>query len=180
MSPDVQPRITDGAAEIVQVALGEPAAEIAGRGRIGDRVGADRIQEDFVVPPQLQVLQAGGVAQGVEGQVQHVVRLVIEHVQFEEVQPAVDGLDQPHFGGQRDHQPDALVGDAAGLVGQFVLHARRIQYGARISGTALLFVAVGTRQAIVDPPLAIGQSACDAGLHSKSSVRGRDGKLITS
>ncbi len=76
--PDLQADVV----EDVHAACGcsasrEAAAEIAGGGRIGDAAGAQGVEEDFVVAAQFDVLQAGAVAQGVVGEVEDVIGLVV-------------------------------------------------------------------------------------------------------
>jgi hypothetical protein len=58
------------------VGLGEAAAEVAGGGRVGDAAGAQGVEEDLVVAPQLDVLQAGPLAERVVGEVEDVVGFV--------------------------------------------------------------------------------------------------------
>ena len=82
------------------VRFGEAAAEVARRGRVGNPLGAQGVEEDLVVAAQLDVLQPDAVAQRVVGQVQHVVRLVVGQMDLQQVQAAVDGLDQPGLAGQ--------------------------------------------------------------------------------
>ena len=65
----------------------EAAAEVAGGGRIGDAAGAQGVEEDLVVAAQFEVLQAGAVAQGVVGEVEDVIGLVVGQVDLEQVQP---------------------------------------------------------------------------------------------
>ena len=78
----------------------EAAAEVAGGGGIGDAACAQGVEEDLVVAAQFEVLQAGAVAQGVVGEVEDVVGLVIGQMDLEQVQAVVDGVDQAELAGQ--------------------------------------------------------------------------------
>jgi hypothetical protein len=55
----------------------ETPAEVSGGGRIGDAAGAQGIEEDLVVATQFDVFQAGAIAQGVVGEIEDVIRLMI-------------------------------------------------------------------------------------------------------
>ena len=85
----------------------EAAAEVAGRGRVGNPLRAQGVEKDLVVAAQFDVFQPRAVAQRVVGQVQHVIRLVIGQMDFQQVHAAVDGLDQAALAGQLVHHADA-------------------------------------------------------------------------
>ena len=140
----------------------EAAAEVAGRGRIGDAAGAEGIEEDFVVAAQFDVLQTGAVAQGVVGEVEHVIGFVIRQMDLEQVQAAVDGVDQAELPGQEVDGADAAVGDAAAAVADFVVDVAGGEHG---SGAV---AEVGLVEASLDPALAAGQFLAYLGVHSKS------------
>jgi hypothetical protein len=83
--------------EVLQLADGglvKAAAEVAGGGRVVDPAGAQSVEEDFVVAAEFEVLEAGAVAQGVAGEGQDVVGLVVGEVELEQAQATVDGLDE--------------------------------------------------------------------------------------
>jgi hypothetical protein len=75
--PDLDPGLIEDVLEGLDVLGGEAAAEVARGGGVGDAVGAEGIEVDDVVAPQLDVVEAGAVAQGVAGEVQDVVGLMI-------------------------------------------------------------------------------------------------------
>ena len=80
LTPDLQPGLIEDVLEGLDVLGGEAAAEVAGGGGVGDAVGAQGIEEDVVVASQFDVVEAGAVAQGVVGEVQDVVGLVVGEV----------------------------------------------------------------------------------------------------
>ena len=82
LADDDQPRVVDRIVQVTQRGLVEPPTEISRRRRIGNRVRTDRIQKDFVVAPQFDVLQTPPVAPDVDREVEHMIRLVIRHVHF--------------------------------------------------------------------------------------------------
>ena len=79
----------------------EASAEIAGRGGIGNARGSEGVEEDFVLAPQFEILQASAVAQRVIGQVEDVIGCVVGKVKLEQMEPFVDGLDEPAEGAKR-------------------------------------------------------------------------------
>src|SRR5262249_40817835 len=70
------------------------AAEVAGGGGIGNALGAEGVEEDSVVAAQLDVLQTVAVAQGVVGDVEHVIGLVVRQMDLEHMQASVDVVDE--------------------------------------------------------------------------------------
>ena len=86
--------VVDDVDEGVDVRGREAAAEVAGRGGIGNAASAEGVEEVLVVAAQFDVLQTGAAAQGVVGDVEHVVGFVIGQVELEQMQALVDGLDQ--------------------------------------------------------------------------------------
>ena len=141
----------------------EAAAEVAGGGRVGNPLGAQGVEEDLVVASQFDVFQPSAVAQGVVGQVQHVIRLVIGHVDFQQVQAAVDGVDQSDLLCQPMHQADAAGANAADFVGQFDANVRRCKH--RLSLVDALAI-----QSPLDASLGLPQTFRYTVFHSKSSL----------
>ena len=99
----------------------------------GIRSRAQGVEEDFVVAAQFDVFQPRAVAQGVVGQVQHVIRLVIGQMDFQQVHAAVDGLDQPDLLRQPMHHADATHADAPHLVRQLNTDVRRGEHRLSLS-----------------------------------------------
>ena len=69
-----------------RAASSKRAAEIAGRGGVGDPAGAQGVEVDAFVAPQLQVFETGFVAKGVVGDVQDVVGLVVRGSDLEQAE----------------------------------------------------------------------------------------------
>src|SRR6056297_2700977 len=95
--------------------------------------------------------------------VQHMVTLVVRQVAFEEVEVAVDVVDQAELAGQQVDGPDAAGCDAPDLLGEFVadVGGGRHRLGAFDAGAVL--------QASGDSSLASGEFAAETGVHSKAS-----------
>jgi len=161
--PDVQAGLVDRLQEAADVRLAEAAAEIAGRGRVGDALRAQGVEEDLVVATQFDVFQAGAVAQGVVGQVEHVIRLVVRTMDFQQMQPAVDALHKANLAGQLMHDADAAHADGPHLVRQLDPDAA----GCEHRPTSIL---PRPFQPPLDPPLGFPQTILYSGLHSKPSL----------
>src|SRR5262249_20939100 len=90
-------------------------------GGVGDAVGAQGVEEDLVVASQLNIVEAGPVAQRVVGEVQDMVGLMVGQVELEQVEPLVDGLSEAEV----PHEPldggGGAAGDRPGLVGDLVV-----------------------------------------------------------
>jgi hypothetical protein len=77
-----------------QLSSGEAAAEIARSGRIRNALSAQGVEVNFILTTQFDVLQAGAVAQGVVSEVEHMIGFVVRHMNQEQVQVAIDGIDE--------------------------------------------------------------------------------------
>ncbi len=153
LSPEALPHGVEDVLQGVDVGRREAAAEVAGRGRVGDTAGAQRVEEHLVVAAQLDVLQTGALAQGVGGEVEDVVRLVKRQMDLEQVQALVDGVDQADLPGQGVDGADAAVGDAAAAVGDLVMDVGRREL------RPVAIPELGLVQAAVDAALAVGEFA---------------------
>src|ERR1035438_10172263 len=112
LGPDATARVVEGVDQSLHVGRREASAEVAGRGRVGYAAGAQGVQKVLVATAQFDVLQTSAVAQGVVGEVEHVIGFVVRQVQLEQVQASIDGVDQTDAPGQQVDGPDAAAGDA--------------------------------------------------------------------
>ena len=119
--PELESDLIEDVLECLDVIGGEASAEVAGRGGVGDAVGAECVEEDDVVASQFDVVEASAVAQCVVGEVQNVVTLVIREVVLEQVESLIDGLSEPEFPHEELNGPNAPAGDGLGLGGGVVV-----------------------------------------------------------
>jgi hypothetical protein len=98
----------------VDVGDGETPGEIASRGGIRNPLGTERIEEVDIVAAPFDILHAGAVAQGIEGEVQDVIGLEIRKMDFEDVEPLVDGVDESNVLSEFVQEGDAAASDAGG------------------------------------------------------------------
>src|SRR4029077_3669888 len=107
--------------------------------------------EDLVVAAQLDVFEARPLAQGVVGQVENVIRLVVGQMDLEQYQAAVDGVDQPEPARQGMDGADATVGSAAVAVADLIVDVGGGEHRACAA------LEVGLVEAALDPALALAQ-----------------------
>ena len=89
----------------------ESSAEVAGGGGVGNAARPQGIEEGVIVAAPFDVLKARAVAQGVVGDVEDVIGLVIREMNLEQVQTLVDGPGQAEAMGEPVDGSDAAVGD---------------------------------------------------------------------
>src|SRR5262249_61459986 len=102
--------------QVLQLADGglvEAAVEVAGGGWVGDPAGAQGIEEDLIGAAEFEVLQAGAVTQGVVGEGEDVVGLVVGEVEREQMEAAVDGVDEADLTRQGVQGAETAAGQAA-------------------------------------------------------------------
>ena len=115
----------------------EPPAEVPLGGGVGDAHGAEGIEIDVVVAPQLDVLEPAAAGEDVEGDVQDMVGFVIGEMALEEMEVGVDGGDQAGAARQQEHGADAAGGEALDALAQFVVDVGGGDHGDyRVRGRA--------------------------------------------
>ena len=154
--------VVDGVLQVADRRLIEAAAEVAGGGRVREATGAQGVEEDLVLAAEFQVLQTRAVAQGVVGEGQDVVGLVVREVEFEEVQAVVNGVDETDPAHQGVEGADAAAADRAGAVGDLVVDVGGGEHGPSAA------VHVGPVETALDAALAVGQLSSYPGFHLKS------------
>ncbi len=162
LSPDALARVVDRVGQRFDVPRPEAAAEVAGRGRVRDAPRPQGIEVVLVVAAQFDVLQTDAVAQGVVGEVEHVIGFVIGQVQLEQMQTLIDRLDQTVASRQQMHGADAAAVDAAPFGRHFVIN---------VAGSELRFEAereILLIEATLDAALASREPVRENGTHLKS------------
>src|SRR5580698_148896 len=123
---------TDPIEEVHQgddVGLGEPAAEVPGRGRVGNSLGSQGVEIDLVIAPQFEVLDSLAADEDVEGDVQDVVGFVVRKVPLEQLKVAVDLLDELDSLDHLKNGADAAGAESPDTVGVFVVNIGRSHHG---------------------------------------------------
>ena len=162
LGPDAPACDVDGVDQRLDIPRLEAAAEVAGRGRIGNARRAQGIEMVLVVAAQFDVLQTDAVAQGVVGEVEHVIGFVIRQVQLEQMQTLIDRFDQTTTPRQQMESANAAAGDAADLVRYFVMNVAGGQLRLEAEGEVFLI------ETTFDSTLATGEPATENDLHLKS------------
>ena len=119
--PDLEPGLIEDILEGLDVVSSEAAAEVARGGGVGDAVGAQGVQEDDVVAPQFDIVEAGPVAQRVVGEVQDMVGLMVGEVELEQMESLIDGRIEAELADQELNGADAAAGDGSNFNRGFVL-----------------------------------------------------------
>ncbi len=120
--PHLQANVVESILQAVDVGeVVEATAEVTRRGRVGDAASADRVEEDLVVAAQLNVFEAGATTQGVVGEIEDVIGLVVGHVEFEQDQISIDGRGETEPVRQSMHGADPAMRDAAVALADFVV-----------------------------------------------------------
>ena len=108
----------------------EASAEIAGSGGIGNALGAEGVEEVDIVAAQFDVLEAIAVAKSVVGEIEDMIGFVVGHVNLEEMEFAIDGVDKADALGEEMKGADAAMADAMNAVGDFVVDIAGGENGA--------------------------------------------------
>ncbi len=116
LAPEFEPSLIEDVLEGFDVVGGEAAAEVARGGGVGDAVGAQGVEEDEVVASLFDVVEAGAVAQGIVGEVEDVVGLVVGEVELEQVEPLVNGFREAEVADQQLNPADAAARNRGVLV----------------------------------------------------------------
>ncbi len=170
--PDPQPRPIEGVHQGQDVGLAEAAAEVAGGGRVGDALGPEGVEVDLIVAAQLEMLDAAAAGEEIQGDVEDMVGFVVGEVALEQVEVAVDILDEFDPLGQQEEGADAAGAEPADAVGIFVVDVTRGHHGSGPLGT-------GRRiESFLDPPspllegslLACGALFSESSTHSKAPL----------
>jgi hypothetical protein len=174
LTPNGKPCLIDGFHQQLDVAPVKATTEVARRGGVGNPFGAQRVQIDFVVTPQFDVLQSLPAGQNVVGDIQHMIRLVIRQMPLQHMHMTVDVLNQSTFLRQQMHTAHPAGCQTAGALPDVVPNVGAGQHG---SGTLLPFLGP---QPSFDSTLAFGQLLADTRLHLKSlRVFERERSLIS-
>ena len=148
--PHVESRFVNSVLKAADVGGGKATAEITGRRRIGNAFGAQRVEKRFIVSPQFNIFQRTSFAERIVSNVEHMIRLTIGKIQFQQMKPPVDSIDESRLPSQHVHQSDASVVDRLGSFSDFVLDVRSGENGTRIPVDKPI-----ASQSLFDTPLAL-------------------------
>ena len=121
LGPDPQPGRIDRLHQGEDIGFLKPPAEVTLGGGVGDAFGAEGIEIDGIVAPQLDVFEAAATGEDIERNVQNMVGFVIRKVAFEEMEVEVDEGDQARAPCQHHHGADAAGRKAVNALAEFVV-----------------------------------------------------------
>src|SRR5204863_9757662 len=126
--PDADTHLVEGILQNVDGPLGETAAEVPGGGRIGDALGTQSVEVVDVIAAEFEILQAIGVAQGVVGDVEDMIRLVVRQMDLEQVESAINGVNESDASCQHVKDADATEANAVNPRGHFITNVGGGEY----------------------------------------------------
>ena len=139
------------------VCFAEATAEVPRRRRIRNQLCPQGVHVSGVVTPTLDVLQSRATTHHVVGQIEHVIRLVIRQVHFQQMKPGVDLLRQPQLGDQSMHRGDAAVAHHVRVGTDLVVHLPRGKHRLRtrrpVSGSGMTGRHLAPTPCTVSPTL---------------------------
>src|SRR5271163_537597 len=138
LGPDPQARFIDGVHQGLNVGLGETAAEVPFGGGVGDPLGAQSVEKDFIVAPQFDMLEPPAAGQDVEGDVQDMVGLVIGEMPLEQMERVIDVADQAGPLSQQQHDTDAAGGKALDTLAQLIVDVGGRDHGPLAFGAGAI------------------------------------------
>ena len=172
LPPDADANVVVDVLQRVDVSAVEASAEIACRGGIGNALGVEGVEEVDIVAAQLHVLETVAVTKGVIGEVEDVIGFMIRHVNDEQMQSLIDGVDEADASREQMESADAAVADAVNTVGDFVVDIGRGEDGP-IAADRLGFI-----EPTLHTALASAEAMSYLGVHSKSLSAGGDDALL--
>ena len=170
LGPDPQPRLIDRVHQVEDIGWGEAAAEVPLGGRVGDAFGTQGVEIDLVIAPQFEVLEAQAADEDIEGDVQDVVGFMVGQMPLEEVELAIDLLDEIDLLSQEEEGTDAAGPEPAGALGVVIMdigggHHRYRPLGTGCIGEAFLD---SPPPVLEDSLLACGPLFSESSAHSKA------------
>jgi hypothetical protein len=156
LGPDPQAGLIDGVHQGLNVGFLETAAEVTFGGGVGNALGAHGVEKDFVVAPQLDMLEPPATDQDVESDVQDMVGLVIGEMPLEHMDHVINIADQARPLSQQQHGADAASAKALNTLTQLVVDVAGRDHGL------VAFGAGAIRNAVEDSPPASPQEPAKA------------------
>jgi hypothetical protein len=163
LGPDPHPHLIDRVHQGEDIVRDEAVTEVAGGGRVGDPVGPQGVEVDLISAPQLEVLDAPAAGEEIQGDVEDVVGFVVGQVPLEEVEFAIDLLNEPDLLGREEEGADAAGTEPAAATGVFVRdiagghHGYRPLRAGRVVEPLLAAVAPPGRTSSCVPPAFFGE-----------------------
>jgi hypothetical protein len=129
LSPDAAANAVENLHQCLDVNWSETTTEITHGGRVGDALGAQSVGMDLVVASQFDLFDPLAAGEGVEGNVQNMVGLMIREMRFKEVEIGVDVGDQAGPARQKQHGADVTGTQPLDTIGQFLVDIGGAHHG---------------------------------------------------
>jgi hypothetical protein len=170
----LQTRVVDEVQQGVDADAVEATTEVAGRGGIGNTPRSEGVEEVLVLASQFQVLQTGAVAQGVVGDREDMVGLVIGQMDLEEMEALVNAVDESEPTGEEMKGAEAAVSDTPRAVADLVVQVAGGEHGLGAASEVRLV------ETTLNPALTLLQLSVYRRVHSKTLGTGVNGETVYS
>jgi hypothetical protein len=136
LGPDAEAGTIDDVHQSLDIGRHEAPAEITLGGGIGNSLGAQGVEIDFVVATQFKMFEVPATGDDVESDVQDVVGFVVGQMAFEKVKIPIDIVDQADLLSQQKNGADTSGAEALDTIGVFVVDIGRGHHGLGLFGLA--------------------------------------------
>jgi hypothetical protein len=154
------------------IGLGETAAKVPGRGRVGNSFGTQGVEVDLVIAPQFEVFDSLAAGENIEGDIQDVVGFVVRKVPLEQMKVAVDLLDELDSLDHLKNGADAAGAEPPDAIGIFVVDIGRGHHGYGPPGHRRIIQSFLNWPSIFleKSPLACRRFISESRTHSKAAL----------
>ena len=121
LGPDAEAGTIDGVHQSLDVGRREAPAEITFGGGIGNSLGAQGVEIDYVGATQFEMFDPLATGDDIEGDVQDMVGFVIGQMSFEKVEVPIDTVDQADRSSQHESGADTAGAEPFDAIGMFVV-----------------------------------------------------------
>ena len=171
LAPDAHASFVEHLLQHVDLTRIEASAEVARGGRVGDPPCSQSVKIGLVVSQQFEVLQASAAGQQIVGHVEHMVRLVVGQMYFEQLNIPVDRIDQTDLASHLVNSANTSGADGLCPLCDFIMYIACREH--RLLASAI----VGFIQPLLDSSLASPHLFLYLGTHSKTLLVSGKGML---
>jgi len=115
--------------------------EITRSGGVWNSCGAERVEIGFVTAFEFEVFQALSIRQGVVRDVEYMIRFVIRKVKLQQLDVAINRVNEPALSSERMFQPEASITDRFVSISDLVLNIACLKHRG-IAGFRFMFDAI--------------------------------------
>src|ERR1700677_4723633 len=136
LGPNAEAGTIDDVHQSLDVGWYEAPAEITCGRWVGNSLGAQGVEIDFVVATQFKVFHPPATGDEVESDVQDMVGFVVGQMSFEKVEIPIDIVDQADLLSQQENGADTAGTESFDAIGVLIVDIRGGHHGFRSLGLA--------------------------------------------